>query len=189
MIKNNASKLFEKLPIKLNPYILAVTILIIIIIITLSGRRSFEDTYDAYIDAVMSGDAEAVVDLLHDSYISNLIEKGEIESKYDLIQKVQLYLDWYNGQGKLHSGEDGDYIAELKSVKDQDMNEEILPVYLTSLFGDSIDKVKAAKYVSIYYTCYYSDISDSNKERTIYTESIYFVKIGHSWYLGQIARY
>ena len=182
MTTNNGNKLFAKTPLKLNPYVLTIAVLLLIIIITLSGRRSFEKTYDLYIEAIISGDAEAVVELLHDSYISNLIDKGEIDSKYDLTQKLQQKLDWYFGHGERHHEDDYEYFAELQSMKEQDMDAKILPIDLTSPYGESISKVKEAKRVSIYYMC-------NNCNDAFHSELIYFVKIGHTWYLGEIARY
>ena len=183
MIKERINQFLSKLPIKINPYVLAVALLVLVIIISLSGRRSFDDTYDRYTEAMLAGDAEAVVDLLHDSYISNLVEKGEIEGKRDLIKKLQAQLDWYNGQV-----ESGKYVAELQSVHDQDMDAKNLPFDLTIPYGDSIGKIKEAKKVCIYYTNYYTWDGRSYSD-TILSELIYFVKIGNSWYLGQIARY
>ena len=182
----------KRISIKVNPYIVVVVLCLVVIAISLSNRRSFDDTLDAYIEATMAGDAEAVVDLLHDSYIESLIDKGEIESRDDLIQRVQNKLDWYASCAEDLRGENGEYfkyVAELQEVKDEEMD-DILPFHLKSICGDAIDDLKEAKTVYIFYTCYfYNTALERNDEREITDEYIYFVKIGHSWYLGEIARY
>ena len=184
------NKPLNKFPLKINPYILAIAVLVLIIFMNLSGRRCFDETLESYMEATMAGDAEAVVDLLHDSYIESLIEKGEIESQYDLIQRVHNKLDWYSICAEKLRGENGEYfeyVAELQDVKDEKMD-DILPFHLESICGDAIDDLKEAKGVYITYMCYYYNTAfEQNDERQItYDYYIYFVKIGQSWYLGEI---
>lgn len=193
MPKSNVNNVLGKIPFKVNPYITTVVILILVIIIILSGRQSFEDTYDAYIEATMAGNAQAVVDLLHNSYIEQLIKAGEIESEYDLVQRVQSKLDWYLSRAELHRGENGEYfeyVAELQDVKDEEMD-GALPIKLEYICGDSLGNLKAAKKVYITYMCYYySSVWEENTVQQItYDYYIYFVKIGNSWYLGEIDDY
>ena len=60
---------------------------------------------------------------------------------------------------------------------------------LKSICGDSFKRLKKAKYASIYYNMYSNDLSlGFSLDRTIYTETVYFVKIGQSWYLGNISK-
>lgn len=193
MTKTDVNRILKKIPLKINPYIFIIAILVLIIVVSLSGRRSFDETLDSYMEATMAGDAKAVVELLHDSYIESLIEKDEIESKYDLIQIVQNKLDWYSRCAEDLRGENGEYfeyVAELQDVKDEEMDNS-LPLHLKFICGNAIDDLKEAKKVYITYMCYYySTALNPNNERQITCDYyIYFVKIGHSWYLGEIDNY
>ena len=167
---------------------MVIAILIIVIISTLSEQRSFEDTYDTYIEATMSCDAESVVNLLHDYYITDLIEDGEVIDREDLIRKVQKKLDWYSSRAEAQGGSSYEFVAELQHLNDVNVDNNI-SFELKSICGDSLKKLKKAKYASIYYNMYSDDLSlGFSLDRTIYTESIYFIKIGQSWYLGNISK-
>ena len=183
----------KKMQIKVNPYIAVIILCLVVIAISLSTRRSFDDTLNSYMEATMAGDAEAVVDLLHNSYIESLIENGKIESKYDLIRMVQNKLDWYSSCAEKLRGENGEYfeyVAELQDVKNEDMD-DALPFHLESICGDAISDLKEAKEVYITYMCYYYNTAfEQNDERQITDDYyIYFIKIGQSWYLGEINEY
>lgn len=153
----------------------------IAVILMLSGGRSFEDTVDDYTDAFLEGDAEKIVGLLHDSYISELIVDDKVESKKELILLVQRRTDWYNECAERKGGADFKFAAEIKNISDREIKSGVLDT-LESLYGDDVKKISAVKEVVVYYTLY----CDEDDEYTIETDSLYFVKIGKQWYLGYV---
>ena len=171
----------KRIPIKINPYIAVIVLCLIVIVVSLSNRRSFEETLESYTEAYISCDAEAIVNLLHDAYIDGMIDQDLVDSEYELIDVVQAKIDWYCDAAYKRETE-GLYKAEIQDIDDVDLSESSLDYSsLERKYGSKVDKIKAVKEVSIYYTAY-----DSYGERVVESETIRFVKIGQKWYVGEI---
>lgn len=174
----------KKLAFKPNPYIITIAILVLIIICSIAGRRSYKATYEAYIDASMAFDAEAMVSLLHESYIDYMIEIGRIDEKSDLVQNTQYSLDVLAGHVEYRSDESSKYMAEIVKIENCDMDTADM-IQLTYRYGDAADNIKAAKCVTVNFNLYTDGECD-----TVYTNfAFYFVKIGQRWYLGEIPNF
>ena len=167
--------------IKLNWYVISIVIFSAIIVISLFGRRSFEATYDAYVEASLNFDGDGVYDLLHSSYIEELSNNDNINNIDALPQYVR---DRYEHMKKFVDEEcieNGDYVAECSSIEDCELDNH--RYHLMMLYGDNVDKIQAAKKVSIRFI---QQKSDGTSE-IVYTDYyFYFVKINHSWYLGEL---
>lgn len=171
----------KKIPMKVNPYIAVLVLCLIVIAISLSNRRSFEETLESYTDAYISCDAETIVNLLHDAYVDEMIDQDLVDYEYELIDVVQAKVDWYYNAA--HKREAGCvYKAEIQEIDDVDLSESSFDYSsLERKYGSKVDKIKAVKEVSIYYTAY-----DSYGERVVESETIRFVKIGQKWYVGEV---
>ena len=171
----------KKISIKNNPYIAVIVICLVVIVVSLSNRRSFEETLESYTEAYISCDAEAIINLLHNAYIEGMIDQDLVDSEYELIDVVQEKIDWYYDVAYKREAE-GLYKAEIQAVDDVDLSEGSFDYSsLERKYGSKVGKIKAVKEVSIYYTAY-----DSYGERVVETETIRFVKIGQKWYVGEV---
>lgn len=175
----------KKIPIKINPYIAVIVLCIVVIAVSLSNRRSFEETLEIYTEAYISCDAEIIVNLLHDAYIDGMIEQDLVDSEYELIDVVQAKIEWYYNVANQREADGiykAVYKAEIQDIDDIDLSESSFDYSsLERKYGSKVDKIKAVKEVSIYYTAY-----DSYGERVVESETIRFVKIGQKWYAGEV---
>lgn len=171
-----------KFPIKVNKYAIIVGVLLLIIIISLSARRTYNEVFDKYIEASMNFDAGAMVDLLHESYIDTKIERGLITDKSTLIHNQQYTYDCF--QKKVESlceETGGKYEYEITLIEDCKMTEGDF-YRLSILLGENAKKVKAAKRVIIDF-----NVRSGEQVIPIYTDHyFFFIKIGQNWYLGEM---
>ncbi len=174
----------NKLPFKLNPYVIAVVVLAVIIILSLTGRRSQEDTFDKFIEAYSNLDAEAIVELMPDEYIEELIDKGKIDNRRDMARIVQSALDY---QFEYYYDEDTwSYSYEIvseRSAKKGD-NDQTYDEVLRN-FGEHGDGIKEVVIISFDPTITYMNYDDEMDEKPLNRSYVHLVKIGQSWYIAE----
>lgn len=151
----------------------------------LSWRRSYDDTYDAYLEASLNFDAEALVDLLHPSYIEEQKKLGKIKSKEDLIEIRQYKFDLLKDNKEYFLQDGGEYAPVKTKEENNDKTDSYWRLRLSTILGDTAEDVQAAKYVTVNYT-----LKNDLEETILYTDYYFtFVKIGNRWYLGEIPQF
>lgn len=181
VVMDTFKKLLNKLPFKVNPYVMIVVILASIIVFSLAVRRSQDATFDAFIEAYVAGDAEGIVKLMPKEYISLLIATDEIDCKEDLVEGIQQMLAYrwknYNSDEK----KTYDYtIAYRFETADGDSNIDIINL-----------KTDLGKYAKIKEICIIgfdpviqAEWDDGETyEKQLMREDVSLVKIGQSWYV------
>lgn len=171
--------LLKKLQFRISPYILVSVVLIAIIAISLLGRRSQQDTLNAFIDARLSDDAEGIVELMPNALINNLISDGTIESKDDLVAKInrQLEIDLH----EYSADELKTFRNKISYIEDADDGISTGTIrQLQQIFGR-----KAKNICIIYYspTIQTKSLDGSDYDQQLPRESVALVKIGQSWYV------
>ena len=169
---------------KIDWYVVCLILCSLIIIFSLVGRRSFNKTYDAYVEASINFDGDTVYDLLHESYIERYISRQYDSSDTDFLSNsTRAYYENLKRYTDEDCIENGRYTVELRSIEDCDLNGTTYDtLQLQDYLGDESQKVQAAKYVKINFVENYSNGDSKIK----YTEYVYFVKINNSWYLAHL---
>lgn len=181
---NKIKEILNKLPFKLNPYIVTIAILILVIIFSLVGRRSQDATFDAFIDAYSELDAKAIVKLMPDEYIDALVDAGRIDGRSDMERIVQNSLDY---KFENYYEEDAwSYSFEIVSEKTYKKSDDDLTFKgVQKDFGEYGDKIKEVVIISFDPTITYRDYNDDIDERALTRSYVTLVKIGQSWYLAE----
>ena len=173
----------KKIPIKINPYLLTIAILILVIILSLSGRRSYDATFEAYMDAYANRDAEGIVALMPKEYIESLRDDGRIESEEDLVYAIQQLLDH-----ALHRYDDMELetyqyeVVHTQHAKKGDSNE--LMESFERIYGDSARKIKEVYAFGVDAVVEMEWVDGGTREDYLPRKYVYLVKIGQSWYIG-----
>ena len=174
-------ELLNKLPFKVNPYVLIVVILVLVIVFSLAGRRSQDATFDAFMEAYVTGDAEGIVKLMPKEYISLLIATEGIDSKEELVESIQRMLEsrWEN----YNSDEMKTYdytIAYRFETEEGDSNVDI--INLKSVFGKHAE-IKEICIIGFDPVIQAEWVDGGTYEKYLEREDVSLVKIGQSWYV------
>ena len=181
---NKIKELLDKLPFKLNPYIVIIAILVLVIIFSLVGRRSQEATFDAFIDAYSKLDAKAIAKLMPDEYIDALVDEGRIDGRSDMERIIQHALD---SKFENYYEEDAwSYSYKIVSEKTYKKSDDDLTFNgVQRDFGEYGDKIKEVVIISFDPTITYRDHNEAITERDLTRSYVTLVKIGQSWYLAE----
>lgn len=153
-----------------------VAVIVIALIISLFGGRSYKATVEKFINAQFDADAEAIVELIPEKMIAYALE----EEGYDDDE-----LDEFIEEGNEELQDQLDYIERYLG-EDWTVSHEILTV--EDVTGDDLDdlkddykdidiKVSAAKTVEVELTVKAGETETSN------SLDISLIKVGRSWYL------
>lgn len=175
-------ELLNKLPFKVSPYLVLVVVLIIVIVFSLTGRRSQNDAFDAFVEAYVAGDADGIVELMPREYISSLIDNGEIDSKEDLVAGIHQMLAYLLQDYDSDELKTYDYkIAYKVETEKGDSSADIY--FLRSLFGDRANKVKEICIIHYDPTIRTEHVDGGSYIKSLSRCDVSLVKIGQSWYV------
>lgn len=151
-------------------------VVLICLLITLFGGRSYKATATKFLDAAFDGDAKAVISLMPDKMVDTVLE----EMGYDKTQMDDA-MDTLHHQLQGTLGYLTDYFSDgLKISYEIQSAEDVPSSRLTSMKSDyeRYDvKVSAAKRVEV------KMIFKSGNLETSYPITIPVIKVGRSWYL------
>lgn len=140
----------------------------------------YEAALEKYIDAYFNRDAESIMKLIHEYYVDDAIEMGEIYDRTDLQELIQRELDWYNDCAVKKGGDDYEYVAEIHRIKELDLAKGKYDFNtMKVLYGDNAGRIKEGVEVTIYFTLY----SDAWDGTVIHDEILEIVRIGSKWYV------
>ncbi len=187
--KSNGSYVSKKM--KFKPLVLIGGIAIILFIVAWlnffdeqSMKKDFDEVYDAYVEASLNFDEEALMELVHESYYNRVIDSGRVDSKTDFLNVLQHYFDSYENSVTyvIETDSSAKYVAELYKIKDVDMNDTFELAKLSDTCGYIADDIQEAKRVTVNYS-----IMSQDGSKILYTDFHFlFIKVDGGWYLGEI---
>ena len=179
-------ELLSKLPFKVNPYVLVVVILVLVIVFSLAGRRSQDDTFNAFIDAYADFDAEAIVALMPKEYIYALAEDGKIENKADMVAKIQNVLDYMKENVFFYDEDVWEYNYEIVYTEEGRKGDDSLTIEsIQNEFGSYGNKVKQVIIINFDPIITYRDHNDKIVDEYVNRSWVKLVKIGQKWHIAE----
>ena len=179
-------EIWNKLPFKISPLAIIIVLLVVVIILSLTGRRSQDDTFEAFIEAYTDFDAESIVELMPKEYISALRNAGKIESKADLIAKIQNVLDYMKENVLCYDEDVWEYNYEISHTEEGKKGDDSLTIKnIQKEFGDYGNKVKQVIIINFDPIITYRDYNDKIVDEYETRNWVKLVKIGQSWYVAE----
>ena len=154
--------------------VVAIVAAVLVWFLFFSGR-SIEDTVDEYLDACFNTDGEAIVELMHESYIDAMLDKKDMTKK----ELVENFSDRWSRNMENLEDEYGDYkgysfeiVDEEYLSEDEDELEEI-----QEYWEDKFDiKIDDAVKVEVEITIEFED------DEYELSPSFTLMKVGNTWY-------
>ncbi|MCI7180563.1 MAG: zinc-ribbon domain-containing protein [Lachnospiraceae bacterium] len=153
-----------------------IAVIVIALVFTLFGGRSYKATVEKFVNAQFDADAEAIFELVPEKMIDYALEEEGydedeldefIEERNEELQDQLDYIERYLGEGWTVSHE----ILTVEDVTGDDLDD------LKDDYEDIDIKVSAAKTVEVELTVKSGETETSN------SLDISLIKVGRSWYL------
>lgn len=173
-MNNNISK-YKKL---LLPALCVIVIVTVLVSTVVGSSRSLEETIDIYVNSYMTGDAEAIFELLPKSYVNSSIQSGRFSSEDAMIAIIQNTIDYVVGCYESDVGGSFTYTYRVELNREQP---HLIDYYTyTYDYGSDAEKIKEARSV-LYYLALTSPTKTSSPGH-----SLNFLQINNDWYLASL---